>query len=208
MKILKVNEVVDRNLNIIGDDDMPPMTDQNSETASNGHTDDNMQKSTQPYRFDMMGRFGFNLLPFFEDDNQETEEQMQLLTELTELMYEKYIDIIKYYHDKPKELKSDYEKHKKGGFKFDSKENDKKKVDKDWAVKVLKLIAPHIEKELKKIDESLLSKKDEKKEVIKKDDTVKNELFDKKQEVKDLVSSLSPEGKNKLLKIIKTKKES
>lgn len=156
MKIRKleesaIKEIVDSDGSLIGDDDIPT-TGSDLESRSNKTTDYNVGVGTQPFRYDMLGRFGFTLLPFFE--GKENKEQTNLLSDLSELAFEKYIDILKYYYKNPNKLKGDYRSLSKKKFKVEPEESDR-----EFAKKILKVVEKYFEdafQEPKTIDEDVM----------------------------------------------------
>lgn len=105
MKLRKIDEVVDSDGNLIGYSDNPEKGGELESQAKNT-TDYNAKISRQPYRYDMLGRFGFTLFPFFEGAN--SDENMEKLNVIAELMFETYKKTIEHYYKQPKNLKSDY----------------------------------------------------------------------------------------------------
>ena len=185
MKIKKMDllEIIDSNGELIGKNDTPT-SGANLETQASNTTDYNQKVGTQPYRYDMMGRFGFNFLPFYE--GKENQDKNELLNDLSKLMHEKHIDTLKYYYKNPTKLKSDYRKESEGK---SSHSEECEKNDIDWAKKILKAIEPHLEKAFKEnIDEVNLNE----------EKVVEDKMIDKKSE--DEISKKS-EGND-----IKTKK--
>lgn len=150
MKITKSKlfEIIDSNGELIGSEDIP-QNGANLETQANNTTDYNVQIGTQPFRYDMLGRFGFTLLPFME--GKENQGQSELLGDLVNLMYDRYEEILKFYYKNPNKLKSDFRK-------LSSRESDpQKEVNFEYAKKIIKVIQKHFEnafKEPKQIDES------------------------------------------------------
>lgn len=90
MKLKKKDlmEIIDSNGDLIGKDDIPKSGADLESQASNT-TDTNVKIGAQPFRYDMLGRFGFTMLPFFESQGDE-EPDNELLDKLAKLMYEKY----------------------------------------------------------------------------------------------------------------------
>ncbi len=107
MKLKKINEIIDGDDNLIGYDDTPKSGGDLESQASNT-TDYNAKISRQPYRYDMLGRFGFTLFPFFEGDR--SNEELEHLNEIAGLMYETYKKTLEYYYRTPNKLKPDYRK--------------------------------------------------------------------------------------------------
>lgn len=105
MKYKKINEVVDSDGNLIGYSDDPEKGGELESQAKNT-TDYNAKISRQPYRYDMLGRFGFTLFPFFEGAN--SDENMEKLNVIAELMFETYKKTLEHYYKQPKNLKSDH----------------------------------------------------------------------------------------------------
>lgn len=146
-----IAEIVDGNTDIIGLSDIP-QNGSNLETQANKTTDQNVKVGTQPFRYDMLGRFGFTLLPFLEEGDI-SEEQTNLLDELSEIMFDRYVELMKFYYKNPNKLKSDYRKIVDG--KKDSSDEDNLK----YAKKIVNTIQKHFEnafKEPKTIGEGMV----------------------------------------------------
>ena len=81
MKIKKKDlvEIIDSNGELIGSDDIPT-NGSDLETQANNTTDYNAKVGTQPFRYDMLGRFGFTLMPFME--GKENQGQQELIDDL------------------------------------------------------------------------------------------------------------------------------
>lgn len=105
MKLRKINEIIDSDNNLIGYSDNPEKGGELESQAKNS-TDYNAKISRQPYRYDMLGRFGFTLFPFFE--GADSDENVEKLNVIAELMFETYKKTIEHYYKQPKNLKSDY----------------------------------------------------------------------------------------------------
>jgi hypothetical protein len=200
MKLTKreLYEIIDSNGELIGNDDIPK-TGSDLDSQANGTTDMNAKIGQQPFRYDMLGRFGFSLLPFFE--GKENQGQNELLNDLAKLMYDKYMETLEYYYRNPNKLKSDFRMHSEHD--FESQPEDLKKMDFDMAKKIVKLIQPHFEKSFKepeqldeaavaedkvvdKKSEDEISKKDDDKEVTKKQVEKIAGLINKKFDKKDI----------------------
>lgn len=158
MKIKKGDllEIIDSNGDIIGKDDIPK-TGSDLESQANNTIDYNVKVGTQPFRYDMLGRFGFTLLPFFEG-KEENRGQKELLQDLAKLMYDKYLETLEYYFRNPNKLKSDFRLYSKHD--FESQPEDKKAVDSKWALKIMKVVEKHFEnafKEPENIDEAFMA---------------------------------------------------
>lgn len=200
MKITKMelNEIIDSNGDLIGKSAIPK-TGSDLESQANGTTDMNAKIGQQPFRYDMLGRFGFTLLPFFEG-KEENQGQKELLHDLVELMHERFAETLEYYYRNPNKLKSDFRKSTEDGQEHDP---ECEKKDKEWAKKVIKVVEKHFEnafKEPDKIDESKVAEdkvvdkksEDEISKKSKDNDVQKKELekiaglINKKLEKKDI----------------------
>jgi len=211
MKVTKkeIDEIVDLNGDLIGLDDIP-QNGPNLETGANNTTDYNAKVGHQPYRYDMLGRFGFTLLPFFEGEEKVSDlnqGQAELENDLVDLMNERYIDLLSHYYRNPKDIKVDYRRYSKD--KEVSEEAMKYSVE--WADKILKVIEEHFGKafgDLEKIDESsfiegkMLDKKDDSGVVSKKDD--KDVLDKKAKKIADLINKLDRDEVKKIKNLLET----
>jgi len=173
-------EIIDSNGDLIGKNDIP-QSGSDKETQANNTTDYNSKIGQQPFRYDMLGRFGFTLLPFFEG-KEHNQGQQELMNDLAKLMYDKYMETLEYYYRNPNKLKSDFRLHSEHD--FESQPEDKKKIDVEWARKAANLVQKHFEnafKEPEQIDEAAVI---EDKVVDKKtEDEISNKSEDK--EVKE-----------------------
>jgi hypothetical protein len=163
----KLLEIIDSNGDLIGKNDTPT-TGSDLETQASNTTDYNAKIGQQPFRYDMLGRFGFTLLPFFE--GKEDKGQSELLQDLADLMHEKYMGVLRYYYKNPNKLKPDYRKASEG-----EHSEEFKIIDMEWARKIVKLIEPHFEKAFKdpeNIDESKIAE----------ENVIEDKLVDKKSE--------------------------
>lgn len=156
MKLTKkeLYEIIDTNGELIGKDDIPK-SGSDLETQATNTTDYNAKIGMQPFRYDMLGRFGFTLLPFFE--GKENQGQTELLNDLAKLMYDKYMETLEYYYRNPNKLKSDFRMHSEHD--FETQPEDRKKIDFNWAKKIMKIIQPHFEKsftEPEHLDENIV----------------------------------------------------
>lgn len=210
MKLKKKDllEIIDTNGELIGKEDIPK-NGSDLDSAANNTTDYNAKISTQPYRYDMLGRFGFTLMPFMEG-KEENQGQKELLNDLAKLMYDKYMETLEYYYRNPNKLKSDFRLHSEHD--FDNQPEDKKKIDFDWAKKVIDVIQPHFEKAFKEPENIDESKVAEDKVVDKKSEdeiSVKGEdrgIKDKKLEkVTGLINKLDKTDRDKLINLLERK---
>ena len=96
-------EIVDDNGELIGLNSTPE-SGSDLETVANKTTDQNMSIGHQPYRYDMMARFGFLGMPFYEG----VEGEDQTLNEIDNKIYEFILESMKHYYKNPNKLKIDY----------------------------------------------------------------------------------------------------
>ena len=143
-------EIIDGNGELIGNDDIPKV-DANADTQAKNTTDYNQKVGQQPFRYDMLGRFGFTLMPFMEGVDK-NESQAELENDLIDLMNEKHINIISYYKQNPKKIISDYRKH----VTDEEISDDVMKQNVEWVNKIIKIIEKHFEKSLKNLDEQFV----------------------------------------------------
>jgi hypothetical protein len=188
-KKIEINEIIDDNGDLIGASAIPS-SGTDLESQANGITDKNVKISHQPFRYDMLGRFGFTLLPFMESVIKEDEEvglreknaDNELLTALAKLMYEKYRELLEYFYKHPKQLQQDYRKKTRDHITFETDEEAGIKTDYEWANRILKTIEPFLDKELSKLNEAL------------KDDIVESAFIEGKMLEKKSETELSKKG--------------
>jgi len=200
-------EIIDSNGELIGTNDIPT-NGSDLESQANNTTDYNAKIGAQPFRYDMLGRFGFTLMPFME--GKENKGQEELINDLAKLMYDKYLETLEYYFRHPNKLKSDYRLHSKHN--FNSQPDDRKQIDFNWAKRVIKIIEPHFEKAFttpENIDESsviegkVVNKRDED-EIGKRSED--HDINDKKiEKIAGLINNLNKNDINKLVNILEIK---
>jgi hypothetical protein len=202
LKKRELFEIIDSNGDLIGKDDFPK-NGSDLETQAHGTTDQNVQMGNQPFRYDMLGRFGFTLLPFFEG-KEENQDQIELLTDLSKELFDLYKIILEYYYRNPNKIKSEFRQISQ------SEKNDEKIVNDyirdnmgKYAKKIIKVVEKHFENAFKtseNIDESAviedkvinkksedeISKKGEDKDVRKKSVEKIAGLINKKFEKDDI----------------------
>ena len=145
MKLKKKDllEIIDSNGELIGKNDVPTV-DANADSRANNTTDYNAKVGTQPFRYDMLGRFGFTLMPFME--GKENQGQVEMLTDLINLMYDRYKEVLEFYYRNPNKLKSDFRK-------LSSESADpQKEINVEYAKKIIKIVEKHFEKAFKEPD--------------------------------------------------------
>jgi len=139
-------EIIDGNGELIGNNSIPSV-DANAETQASNTSDYNAKVGAQPFRYDMLGRFGFTLMPFMEGEDK-NQGQAELENDLVDLMNQRYIDILSHYFRNPKRIKSDYRKH----VTDDEISEETMKFSVEWADKILKVIEDHFGKAFEKIE--------------------------------------------------------
>jgi hypothetical protein len=197
-------EIIDSNGDLIGKNDVPS-TGADLETAASNTTDYNAKIGTQPFRYDMLGRFGFTLMPFME--GKENQAQLELLKDLSELMHERFVDVLGHYYRNPNKLKPDYRKISEG-----QHSEECQKFDNEWARKVIKVVEKHFENAFKEpdtldegavVEDRVIEKRSEDEIASKSKD---KEIGDKKLEkIADLIDKLDKEAKDKLKKLLEAK---
>jgi hypothetical protein len=189
MKKKHIQELIDSDGNLIGNEDVP-MNVSNEKTAANRSTDHNAKVSHQNFKNDFLGRFGFY---FYESED----DAKKLQKDLEMVMYDKFLETLKHYHENPDKLNTDYKKH------F---EDDKKKeemlddTDAKWADKIMDLIEPHMKKKLNEdvIKEDKLTKKKVEKMVKKSED----EMVKKVKDMASLLKKLPKNEYDQLMKLL------
>ena len=200
IKKKKIKEIIDGNGELIGNDAIPK-NGSDLESQAGGTTDKNAKIGQQPFRYDMLGRFGFSLMPFME--GKENEEQTNLLNDLGELMYDRYLEILKFYYKNPKKLKSDYRKISADGI------DPRKEMNVTYAKKIIKIVESHFEKAFKapkQIDETVVSEdslvdKKKENEITKKSKS--NDVRDKKLEkIAGWIKKLDKKDADKIINLL------
>ena len=99
---MKITEIVNGDGELIGSNSTPE-SGSDLETVAKGTTDDNIKIAHQPYRYDMMARFGFLGMPFYEGVDGE-----DVINEIDEKVFEYVSESMKYYYKNPNKLKTGY----------------------------------------------------------------------------------------------------
>ena len=176
MKFTKkdIEEIVDSDNELIGNDSTPN-SGSNLETQANNTTDYNAKVGHQPYRYDMLGRFGFTLLPFFEGEGEEVETPNPIIEALAAQLFEFYKEILEKYYRNPQKLKSDFRKISKQDYETGDPE-----FGFEAAEKIFNAIKPHFEEAFKELDDSLKNNIDE-------NSFIEGKMLDDKKDRKDVV---------------------
>ena len=109
----KIQEIIESEGNLIGSVDRPESSPDN-ETQATKTTDYNAKVGQQPFRYDMLGRFGFTLMPFMEGEDK-NQGQAELEKDLVDRMNARYLDLPTHYKRNPKRIQSEYRKHDQDG---------------------------------------------------------------------------------------------
>jgi len=185
-KIKDIREFIDKELNLVGDND-EPTTGPNMDTkVGTSTTDKNVRIGHQNYGYDFLGRFGFSL---WENDNKNN----SLIQELAELIYNK----------------SD---SKNGDFSSLSDDDKNKKESISIANEILNIVKKHFKNDLNKNDDKL-SESELKKViediVLKKKETPLAKKIDKEvlpKKITDTIDKLSKDDRELVVKYIKDNK--
>jgi len=183
-------EIIDGNGELIGNNSIPSV-DANAETQASNTSDYNAKVGAQPFRYDMLGRFGFTLMPFMEGEDK-NQGQAELENDLVDLMNQRYIDILSHYFRNPKRIKSDYRKH----VTDDEISEETMKFSVEWADKILKVIEDHFGKAFEKIEKI----DEQQKENMIEGKMIEDKIVDKKE---DKMSTRSEDGEIKEKKLEK-----
>ena len=194
LKKREINEIIDTNSNLIGSDNIPT-NGADLETAANGTTDQNAKKGQQPFRYDMLGRFGFTLMPFMEGVDKH-QGQAELENDLVDLLNERYVELLTYFYKNPEKVKSEYKK-----YSADKEICDEVMVDSvKCGDKILKILENHFGKAFNNLDEELKTLDEQFHENLVESKVVEDKMVDKKE---DEMSKKSEDGEVREKKIEK-----
>jgi hypothetical protein len=206
LKKKELMEIIDSNGDLIGKNDMPTV-DANADTQANNTTDYNAKIGTQPFRYDMLGRFGFTLMPFMEGKDDDSHKE--LMNDLADLMHDKFVEVLEYYFRNPNKIKSDFRKAKE-----EEHSEECKKADAEWADKAAEIIRKHLKNAFKEpIEEAINEAKVAEDKVIdkKSEDEMSNksedkEVRDKKiEKIAGLINKLEKKDKEKIKNLLERK---
>lgn len=200
LNMKQIKEIIDSHDDLIGDESVPT-TGADLESRANGTTDYNSKIGHQPFRYDMLGRFGFTMLPFYE--GEENQSQLELISDLNQVIDELYSKILTYYAKNPNKLKSDYKR------KVVNNDDLNNNITDDFSKKIIKIVQDHFERamdEPENIDETnvfedkMVDKKS-KSDITDKDDD--KEITQKKIErIAGLINKLDKDDVNKIVKLL------
>lgn len=169
----ELEEIVNSDGDLIGSDNIPNI-EPNADTQAKGTTDQNAKIGTQPFRYDMLGRFGFTLMPFMEGE-EKNDGQKELLDDLAKLMYDRYREMLEYFYRHPQKLQQEYRKKSRDNANFETDDEAGKKIDYEWAEKVIKIVEKHLDESLKSLDEQF-------QENLVESKVVEDKMVDKKED--------------------------
>lgn len=207
LKKKELDEIIDGDGNLIGNDGIPSV-EPNADTHANNTTDYNSKIGTQPFRYDMLGRFGFTMMPFME--GKEDQEQSEMLGNLINLMYDRYVEIIKHYYKNPNKLKTDYRKISA------SNGDPQKDVNVKYAKKIINIVSEYLESSLKNLDEQyhdnlvesaivedkMVNKKETEITIKSKDNGVREKKIEK---IAGLINKLEKKDIDKIINLLEDK---
>ena len=204
IKKKKIKKIFHGDRDLIDNDDIPKHGS-DLETQAKGTSSKNAKIGTQPFRYDMLGRFGFTLMPFMEGE-EHNESQEELMSDLVDLMHQRYIDILSHYKRNPKRIQPDYRKHVTDG----ESTEETNKYDREWAKKTIEVFQKHFEKAFEDsdtIDEGVLAEKMvDRKEDEMTEKSEDKELRDKKiKKIAGLINKLEKKDIDDLINLIETK---
>jgi len=195
----KIEEIIDSNGDIIGVNDAPE-NGANLETNASNTTDYNAQVHGQNFRNDFMGRFGFY---FYEG---EEEKPNKIVDDIARVMYDKFKEVLNYYHENPDELDKDFQEHNE--VDFDSLPEGNKKIDYEWAKKMVEIIEPYLSNveesnalnEESVVEDKIVEKKTDNE--IGEEKPTKDVLDKKIASIADKLNKLKKDDLNKLINLL------
>jgi len=204
MKFKKKNidEIIDSTNGLIGKNSVPT-TGSDLETTSSKTTDQDKVIGHQPFKYDVLSRFGFTLLPFFEGQ----EDGDKIVHELGELLYRDHKVLLKEYYKNINKLKNDYRVIEE--LEYNDLPEDMKEEFIDLSIDIVELIGKNIDDASKKtdnIDENeMLEDKmiDEKKEDELSEKSNDNGVMDKKiKKIAGLINKLDKKSINNIIDLL------
>lgn len=189
IKKKELDEIVDGNGELIGTNAIPT-NGSDLESQANNTTDYNANVGQQPFRYDMLGRFGFTLMPFMEESVGDVDN------EVINSFRKFYYEILKYYYTNPNKLKND--------FRLLSKNVNS--LDDVWLKFANKILQQYIDDDSNKIDENVVVE-----DIIisnNVDDELSNKnvidnIKDRKlQKVAGLINKMEKKDVNKLINLL------
>jgi hypothetical protein len=178
MKLTKkqITEIIDDQGEIIGANNVPD-NGADMHTRANKTTDYNASVGHQPFTYSTLALFGLNFLPFFENDD--IQSNSEIVDNLAKYLYDHYLGMMGVYYKNPKKFQNDYRTKIKSGF---NKEIAKHEYE--MASDIIALIKPYLETELNQLSQEL-------KNDVNENSFIEGKVLDKKTE-----NDISPEKKN------------
>jgi hypothetical protein len=145
-------------------------------------------------------------MPFYEGKEDETDTG--LFDDLAKIMYDKYMETLEYYYRNPNKLKSDFRMMSEKD--FNSQPEERRKIDDEWAMKIVNAIKPHVEKsfgEPKSLDETIIGEKlvDRTEDEISSKGEDKDVQEKKIEKIAGLINKLEKKDINKLINLLERK---
>jgi hypothetical protein len=209
-------EIIDGNGELIGKNDIPDV-DKDADTQAKNTSDYNAKVGTQPFRYDMLGRFGFTLMPFMEGE-EKNQGQTELVNDVSDELFDLYLEILENFYRNPNKIKSEFRVIAKekadGSDKNALKDNIKFNFNK-YSEKLIKIFEKHLDESLKNLDEQFQENIVEGKvlEVIvdKKEDEMTTKTDDKEvrekkiEKIAGLINKLEKKDIDKLVNLLEKK---
>jgi len=196
-----LDEIIDSNDELIGYDKYPT-NGSNLDSKALNTTDFNAGKGHQPFKYDMLARFGFSLLPFFESEEKGNNN---LIDDLSKFLYDKRKSVLISYLKKPNKVKNDFNNLK-----------DNKDFCNDTAKEIIDFLKPYIENSLNELNNTLkenidentfiegkvLEKKDDPKDISKEKSKDRDVLDKKIKHLADLINKMDKKNVSKLKNLL------
>jgi hypothetical protein len=200
-------EIIDTNGELIGNNSIPDV-DANAETQAHNTSDYNAKIGAQPYRYDMLGRFGFTLMPFMEG-KEDNSSDAEVINDLAQLINNKHLEFLKYYYKNPNKLKSDYRKLSQD----DGERDDINSDNKETAKEILRVVQNNLDvtyddeeknkstiDEIQVIEDKMINKKSEDEMFNRSKD---REIKEKKiEKIAGLINKLEKNDIDKLINLL------
>lgn len=207
MKITQLNEIIDSDGELIGTEDVPT-SGSDLETAANNTTDYNADIGHQKYRYSTLAMMGMSM-PFYESKENVGSVPSPILKDIAKILYEKYMETLKFYYQNPNKLKADY--REKSDETFETQSEHGMQIDMDLANEILIKIEPYFEKDKENtLSESVVPVVEDKM-VDKTEDEIsskgeENDIKDKKlTKIAGLINKMSQTDINKIVNLLERK---
>lgn len=212
LKKKELLEIIDTNGELIGNNSIPDV-DSNADTQANNTSDYNQKVGTQPFRYDMLGRFGFTLMPFMEGE-EKNQGQQELLEDISNELFNLYIEILENLYREPNKIKTEFRAISKA--KSDDMDDETLKGYikfnfNKYSEKLVKVLEKHFENAFKEPDTLDEAKVIEEKLVDKKEDEMASKSDDKEvrekkiEKIAGLINKLEKKDIDKLIDLLERK---